>query len=242
MKDMFGRRRDYALAPLYYIQARRVAKHALKLPEPNGTCHIIMPNVPTLAILGDSAAAGVGVDGQEDAPLGRIFHHLGAQDIAISCHLYATSGHTSFDLLQRLYAMPITRIDIAIISIGVNDVVKATTNKDWQYNLNHIITLLTRKFRACHIIFLSLPPMHLAPSLPIPLNAFIGRRAQALTQLLKSVCDAHEQAHYVTDEFKTFNLSPHHMFAKDGFHPSKQTYDIWSRTLANKVAELLPFI
>lgn len=238
IKQFFTKKRDYLLAPVYYWQAYKVAKHLIRLPEPTGIRHH-QGGTPTIAIFGDSAAAGVGVDSQTDAPLGRIMHHLSSQGFHPTYHLYATSGHDSFDLLTNLYALPAHPIDIAIISIGVNDVIKRTTDNAWQYNLHHAIRLLMTKFHATDIIFLSLPPMQLATGLPKPLGGLIGRRAAALSELLRAVCRQYEQVHYVQDEFRQANLSPKLMFAKDGFHPSAITYDIWSKTLSRHVAKYL---
>ncbi|OOR90850.1 hypothetical protein B0181_04470 [Moraxella caviae] len=272
---MFHKKYDYLLAPLYYYQAKNVAKTALRLPEPEG---VRLGNTPLfntpllgapldadtqntktlrLTIFGDSAAAGVGVDTQADAPLGRIVANLAqiftqnsadntAQNTPyqqICWQLCATSGHTSFQLLHRLYAMPAPTstpaLNVAIISIGVNDVVKRTSDTAWQHNLRGIITLLKRKFGVGQILFLSLPPMQLAPSLPTPLNALIGRQAQHLSTLMQGVCAEFEGVHYVRDEFAKARLSRDVMFAKDGFHPSKLTYEVWSKTLANQIAALV---
>ena len=238
---LLSRKRDFVLAPIYYAQAKRVAKTTLRLPEPDGerVRRFGGENAVSLAIFGDSAGAGVGVDSQDDAPLGRIGKRLAEQGLGVNAELHATSGHTSFDLLYRLYAMGACRFDVPIISIGVNDVVKASSDKAWTDNLHAIITLLKRKFGVSHILFLSLPPMHLAPSLPTPLNGLIGRRAVALSAMLADICQAHQGVHYVKDEFDKVKLDHQAMFAKDGFHPSKLTYQVWADTLVGCVAKLL---
>ncbi|MDO4897158.1 MAG: SGNH/GDSL hydrolase family protein [Moraxella sp.] len=242
--ELFGKKQDYLLAPLYYLQAKKVAKTALRLPEPDGVrianfnqdcdCHDL-----NIAIFGDSSAAGVGVDSQDDAPFGRIGSLLAKRlQKPIHVQLHATSGHTSFDLLHRLYAMPVRSFDVAIVSIGVNDVVKRTSDKVWADNLQGVIDLLARKFGVSDIIFLSLPPMHLAPSLPTPLNGLIGRRAVALSKILEQICQQ-QGVHYVPDEFAKSSLNRQTMFAKDGFHPSRATYDVWANTLANYVTRIV---
>ncbi|MBE9579839.1 MULTISPECIES: SGNH/GDSL hydrolase family protein [Moraxella] len=242
--ELFSKKQDYLLAPLYYLQAKKVAKTALRLPEPDGVrianfnqncdCHAL-----NIAIFGDSSAAGVGVDSQDDAPFGRIGSLLAKRlQKPIHVQLHATSGHTSFDLLHRLYAMPKLTFDVVIISIGVNDVIKRTSDKAWTDNLQAIITLLTRKFGVSHVIFLSLPPMHLAPSLPTPLNGLIGRRAVALSKILEQIC-LQNGVHYVQDDFAKSSLNRQTMFAKDGFHPSRATYDVWANTLADYVIKIM---
>lgn len=247
---LFEKISDYWLSPIYYLQARHVMKKTLRLPEPigerQGVSEFGTGNVSiTLAIFGDSASAGVGVDNQADAPLGQIVKNLNEslrnhqQKIdKLYWQLYATSGHTSFDLLCRLYAMPIQKIDIAIVNVGVNDVIAQTTDREWRDNLHHICTLLQRKFAVQQVFFLSLPPMQLAPSLPKPLNDLIGRRVKQLNKLMKNYCQANS-VHYVQDEFDKWGLEVKQMFAKDGFHPSKLTYQRWSQTLAKVIAQTI---
>lgn len=240
--ELLSQKRDYLLAPLYYLQAKKVAKTALRLPEPSGVRVATLSDGQgelSLGIFGDSAAAGVGVKTQDDAPFGRIGALLAERlPSTIKVQLHATSGHTSFDLLHRLYAMPKLTFDVVIISIGVNDVIKRTSDKAWTDNLQAIITLLTRKFGVSHVIFLSLPPMHLAPSLPTPLNSLIGRRASALSGLLRQIC-LQNGVHYVQDDFAKSSLNRQTMFAKDGFHPSRATYDVWANTLADYVIKIV---
>lgn len=241
--ELFASKQDYVLALVYYLQAKRVASTALRLPEPLGERVVTFgraekAGVLSLGIFGDSAAAGVGVDSQDEAPLGQIGRLLSQQmDVQVYTELHATSGHTSFDLLHRLYAMPVRHFEVVIVSIGVNDVIRATSDKAWADNLERIITLFRRKFGVSCVIFLSLPPMHLAPSLPTPLNGLIGRRAAALSDILEQICQQN-RAYYVHDEFDQTALDRQEMFAKDGFHPSHATYEIWAKTLSSYVVRL----
>lgn len=241
--EFFGHKKDYFFAPLYYLQAKHVAKTALRLPEPMGDRVASFGQGVgglSVGIFGDSAGAGVGVAHQDDAPFGQIGTRLAKQlDTRIQMHLHATSGHRSFELLHRLYAMPKCHFDVAIVSIGVNDVIKRTSNQAWADNLHGIITIFKQKFGVRHLIFLSLPPMHLAPSLPTPLNGLIGRRAGVLSTILQSVCTQYADVHYVKDEFDKANLHHQVMFAEDGFHPSHLTYQVWADTLARYTCELV---
>lgn len=241
--ELFSQKTDYCLAMVYYWQAKTVAKTALRLPEPDGVRQLSFgygTKRITLGIFGDSAAAGVGVDTQDEAPLGQIGTLLAKQlgDVVVDVRLHATSGHTSFDLLHRLYAMSICSFDVVIVSIGVNDVIKQTSNNAWANHIQAIITLFKRKFQVSDVIFLSLPPMHLAPSLPKPLNGLIGRRALALSAILAQLCHHHDHVHYVQDDFAHANLNHQTMFAKDGFHPSATTYTVWAKTLSCYISKL----
>ncbi len=67
-----------ALIPALVIQGNRVKKKTLRLPEPAGEREGLIGQGKPLSILivGDSAAAGVGVDHQEDALTGAILSQL----------------------------------------------------------------------------------------------------------------------------------------------------------------------
>lgn len=239
------RKRDYLLAPIYLYQAHQIKRTAISLPEPNGE-RIGTTTVQSagqslkLMIIGDSAGAGVGVAHQDDAALGRIIHHLSAHiaDFSfgtIEWQLHATTGHTSLDILKNLQNINDTAIDYVIISVGVNDVVKKTSEAAWRQAITSMVQMIDAKFGARQVYFLSLPPMQLMPSLPYPLNHFLGYQAKRLDRLLYQSCEMLPKATYLADEFDKAALDSHQMFAKDGFHPSAITYDIWSRTIAQAI-------
>jgi lysophospholipase L1-like esterase len=74
-------------------------------------------------ILGDSAAAGVGVSHQDEALLGQILalltpHHQ------VSWQLHATSGFRLIDVYQSLDALQGEPFDVVLVSVGVNDVTR----------------------------------------------------------------------------------------------------------------------
>ena len=66
------------LIPALLIQGYEVKKNTLRLPEPDGNRQgtIGAGNPLSILILGDSAAAGVGVQIQEDALLGLVLKQL----------------------------------------------------------------------------------------------------------------------------------------------------------------------
>ena len=265
--------KDLPLAPLYLYQAKHVKKTTPRLPEPDGERAGItllekatsnIANDPTcndkfnVLIVGDSAGAGVGVDTQDEAFLGQFIAALVQQPNIqqqfqqIHWQLHATTGDTSFDLLQRLYAMPARAyqqpIDVAVISLGVNDVTARTPIAQWQANIQAIIDVLQRKFTARHIIFTNVPPMQRMPALPRPLNTLLGKMATRLDNALQRQCQAHQtdksknslihadnSVHYSLLKFDTTAIDDKSLFAKDGFHPSAITYYHWAQNLAKKV-------
>ena len=246
------RKRDWLLIPLYLHQARTVKKSVISLDEPSGDrtgSFVIDDSTQDLAtirlmVIGDSAGAGVGVATQSQAALGRLIFHLakhlqGGRFGRIDYQLHATSGHTSHQILARLYALSARPVETVVISMGVNDVLKQTSDRQWQDNIEAIIQILVRKFSAKQIIFLSLPPMHLMPALPRPLNHFIQAQAARLDRLLADTCQADQtgKAMYLLGEFSLDEHSIDKLFASDGFHPSAITYDLWAQVITKAISQ-----
>ncbi len=253
----FFNKKDIALMPVYLYQSKQVKKNMLRLPEPIGDRQGItqlksINNQPKtllkVFILGDSAGAGVGVATQDEAFLGQFIIGLSQstqiqqQFEKISWQLHATTGHTSFDLLKRLYIIPTQSIDIAVISIGVNDVTNNIAIDHWQENIQSIIHILQRKFSAKHIVFVSIPPMQLMPALPFPLNQLVGKIAEHFDKALKQQCEkninnSQQQVHYLLANFEVSGLYKHNLFAKDGCHPSALTYQHWSKNVVEFIVQ-----
>lgn len=200
-----------------------------------------------LMIVGDSAAAGVGVDLQEEAITGHLLKNLSTSTQLktkydhIKWSLHATSGHTSSDLLYRLYILPIpvNPVDIMVVIIGANDTTSNVALEQWQKQIEEIIAIGKRKFKAQNIIFSCLPPMGHFPSISFPLNKYIGAISDLLDCKLKEVCQAHTHVTYLDIDFAKAGLEAKNMFAKDGFHPNAITYEYWALELAQTLLKLL---
>lgn len=260
--------KDMLLAPIYLYQGRKVKRDTVRLPEPEGDRfgHIKLRSLDgvvdpqhqqmlNLMIVGDSAAAGVGSLTQQEALAGKLIPALQQQPIintqfdTLNWSLQATTGHTSFDILRRLYvlAAPLQPLDVMVLSVGVNDTTANISVHKWQQQLEQIIAIAQRKFGVRTLIFSRLPQMAKMPALPAPLNGFIGAKANKLDEILQQVCTDHEGVTYMATDFARMieehsNGSPIDiavMFASDGFHPSSLMYGYWAQQLAALIAELL---
>ncbi|WP_296405390.1 SGNH/GDSL hydrolase family protein [Psychrobacter sp.] len=258
------------LAPVYIYQGLKLKKTALTLPEAEGERNgslLLNPinddstrkadsnrssrsngfNSLNIMLLGDSSAAGVGVSSQQQALIGQLLSHLyQSQEInlkfnQIDWSLHATSGHTSFDALRRLYVLPKPSAveDVMIVMVGVNDATANVSTKKWQSQLHEIIRLSKRKFGAKYIIFPCLPPMQNMPAIPSPLNKLLGYKITILNDKLLQVCEKYEDVWALPIEFKDAGLKTHELFAEDGFHPNSQAYAFLALKLSDKIASLI---
>lgn len=253
---------DILRSPIYWYQVSRVKRQTVILPTPVSEKTGIEALQQTvskqphpslkLLILGDSAAAGVGVAEYTDALLGQLIKTIATKTAIAQSYrelqwqMAAVSGFTSVDVLRQLYVMPSYPTDVVVINVGVNDVVKNTRTVDWQANLQAIIQLAQRKFFAKHIIFIRLPPMQLMPALPSPLNQFIGKKSNMLDEQLQQLIKGYQtqdkyldkQVHYLSVTFDG-RWDKTQLFAKDGFHPSAKTYTLIAEQLTDYIAAIL---
>ena len=264
--------RDVLFAPVYLYQGHKIKRDTVRLPEPNGERHgqVQLNNATesaantskdntqqtlNLMVVGDSAAAGVGSQTQQEALVGNLIPILTQQPIiqttfhTLNWSLQATTGHTSFDILRRLYVLPAPSqpIDVMVLSVGVNDTTSNVSVHQWQQQIENIIAIAQRKFGVRELIFLSLPPMAQMPAIPAPLNNFVGAKASILDNTLQQICAAHDSVTYMATDFARMidehsNGTPidiRVMFASDGFHPSSLMYGYWAQQLAELIVDLL---
>ncbi|MFK3991240.1 MULTISPECIES: SGNH/GDSL hydrolase family protein [unclassified Psychrobacter] len=260
--------RDVLLAPIYFYQGRKIKRDTVRLPEPNGERHGQVQlndaieslkeahkRTLNLMVVGDSAAAGVGSETQQEALVGNLIPVLTQQSAIqnqfdiLNWSLQATTGHTSFDILRRLYVLPAPSqpVDVMVLSVGVNDTTSKVSVDKWQQQIESIIAIAQRKFGVRELIFLSLPPMAQMPAIPAPLSNFVGAKASILDKTLQQVCAAHDSVTYMATDFPRM-IAEHSngtpidikvMFASDGFHPSSLMYGYWAQQLSELIIQLL---
>lgn len=265
--------KDVLLAPVYLYQGRKIKRDTVRLLEPIGERHGSVPlkkpcetqqaasnqtlsnRTLNLMLVGDSAAAGVGSETQQEALIGRLVPLLAQQPTiyqkfdTLNWSLQATTGHTSFDILRRLYILPSPQqpIDVMILSVGVNDTTSSVPVDKWRQQIEDIIAIAQRKFGVRELVFLSLPPMAQMPAIPAPLNNFVGAKASVMDEILQQVCANNDGVTYMATDFARMidehsNGTPIDikvMFASDGFHPSSLMYGYWAQQVAEMMVMLL---
>ena len=225
-----------ALLPVLITQGLYVRKVTPRLPEPMGARSGLYGSGPSLnlLILGDSAAAGVGVATQKQALSGRLVAELGA-NLQVSWKLVAQTGHKAKDVLAELTKTQAESFDVVVTSIGVNDITHGTSSSKWIHWQGQIVELLRTKFAARHIILSSVPPMHLFPALPQPLRWYLGSRAKCFNSLLQEFAAGCTACEFAETEFP---LEPSYM-ATDGFHPGEPAYCLWASHVADIIRNRL---
>ena len=217
--------RTIALAPLIVPQGIWTNLRVPKMPEASGARRGSAGDGPRLRLLivGDSAAAGVGVSRQDDALLGQVVSRLEGR-FRVDFELQARTGFTTSDILRRLDDMASQRFDVVLTSLGVNDVLGLTSRATWLARQARLRRLLRDKFAARLMILSGLPPMHSFPALPQPLRWHLGSRATEFNDDLAAAVADEPDTRLINLRFEADAA----MMAADGFHPGAPIYAEWA--------------
>ncbi|WP_076408210.1 SGNH/GDSL hydrolase family protein [Shewanella sp. UCD-KL12] len=222
------------LAPLLAVQGHRVRKNTPRLSEASGERSGTTGDGAKIRvlILGDSAAAGVGVEHQHDALSGCLTRSL-AKQCQVTWLLLAKSGNKTSDLIRLVKAQPKTDYDAVLLSIGVNDLLSPITEYEWQRQQQELLSLIKAQFQSPHILLTSVPPMEHFPAFPQPLRWCLGQRSAAFNRRLKQLISTETQCSLIQIPLEP---KPTDM-AIDGFHPGANIYMLWGSHAANEIVK-----
>ena len=228
-----------ALAPLLVAQALATRRRAPVLPEAQGAREGALgaADAPPLRVLvaGDSSAAGVGVEHQEQAVVGHLVRTLHrATGRRIEWSLRARTGLTTRGVHDLLVEAAPFAADVVLVISGVNDVTHQVTTRGAVRDRGALADWLLASGRARHVVFAPLPPVHRFPLLPEPLRRVMGgdaRRHDAALARWAAMRSDVSHAAFALD------LDAAGM-ASDGFHPGEPVYRACGEALAAHIARL----
>jgi lysophospholipase L1-like esterase len=228
------------LLPILWLQGRHVRKHTPRLPEATGPTvgTVLVDGAPLrLLAVGESTVAGVGAPDHAHALTGQIAAAL-ATRTGRTVHWRAVGkiGATAEVARTRLIPeVPPGQVDIIVLALGVNDVLRFHAPGRWTRDLTHLISDLRERVGAAPIVLASVPPMGRFPAFPQPLRGVLGFRAAALDRAAqRCVATLARVAH------SPARLgSARDMFGPDRFHPSIEGYRLWGSQIAESILSLL---
>ncbi len=220
------------LAPLLLMQGKWVRYKQPMLPEARGARIGVDGQGKTLSVIiwGDSAAAGVGVKRQHQALSGQLTQQL-MVDYQVHWQVLARSGLTTEQAPQLLKQHNGNKVDVVVISLGVNDAKSSISVKRWLLALEHALAAMQAQLHPRLVIMNPLPPLALFTALPQPLRFWLGWRAKKFNQALRRWSE-HQQG--VTLMQLPSSKAP---LAADGFHPSAQAYQLWAEQLGHTIRQ-----
>ena len=223
------------LSPLLVAQALATRARTPRLPEASGEREGEVGRGPRLRLLmlGDSSAAGVGVTEQSQALAGYLTKALARQaGVRVQWRLLARSGLTSAQCLEHLASSALFDADVAVVVLGVNDVVDQVPSRSAVAARESIANRLRNGHGVAHVVFAPLPPVQHFPALPQPLRWVAGQDAKRHDDAVAAWARTRSDVSHVPIDLP-LNAS---LMADDGFHPGEPVYRICGTALAEHIA------
>ncbi|MBY6188480.1 SGNH/GDSL hydrolase family protein [Marinobacter hydrocarbonoclasticus] len=222
------------LAPILILQGKWVRLRTPKLPEAPGprSGERGKGSPLSLLVLGDSAAAGVGIEHQERALSGHLVEAL-EPFFSLQWQLHARSGLTTTQAIPLVDAIEAKRFDVVLISLGVNDVLSPVTETRWLNQLAALTLTLKSRFDPKLILLTAVPPLGEFPALPWPLRAHLGRRANRFNAALTKWLQPQPDLALIQLGQSPEDLTPH--LAPDRFHPGETTHQLWAQLASSQI-------
>jgi len=225
------------LGPILWMQSRRVRRVTPLMPEARGPRLGESGSGPIITVLiaGDSGAAGVGVESQDQGLCGQLALQLGVHH-TVRWQLMAVSGLDSPGLVQLLLDAPKSKFDVVILSVGVNDATALRSPEQWLQWQHRLAALVQERFDPDLLIHSAMPPMRGFVSLPQPLRWFMGRWTTEMNQRLEQWLPA-DGNRVMTSPFEGDIRA---CLASDGFHPGVHGYKVWADAFSRTILDKAP--
>jgi lysophospholipase L1-like esterase len=226
---------SFALLPIILPLRYHLRKTIARLPEAPGPRTGILGSSTTpirLLSIGESPMAGVGLQHQEQNLLLTVANQIQEQSKdTVEWTICAKNGIRMREILPKLSKNFPTKADILFIAMGVNDCKEMTPVKEWIAQWNGLLHHLRERYPTATIICSSCPPMDCFPALPVPVQIFLGARANLMNHVLETQIRSFEQVYYLP--IPTI-LEPKY-FSQDGFHPNAFAHERWGTELCKAI-------
>lgn len=178
-----------------------------------------------IALLGDSSAAGYGVDRVEETTGAHLASGLAAEaDRRVYLRSVAKVGAKTSDLFEQLDRVLPSAPDVAVIMIGANDVTHTVLPSASVRHLGEAV----RRLRAAGVEVLvgTCPDLGTIRPIPPPLRQIAREwsRRLAAAQAITVVSEGGRTVSLGTILGPEFDAAPHVLFGPDRFHPSADGY------------------
>lgn len=227
-----------ALGPVLVAQAVLARRRMPELPEAPGPREGCVGDPAAgarlrLLVVGDSSAAGVGVDHQQRALAAPLAQRVSALcGVPVQWALLAQSGLTTRQADEHLQRHSVGPWDVAVVVTGVNDIIDQVPSHHAVAARDALANRLRNAHGVRHVAYAPLPPVHRFPGLPQPLRWVAGadarRHNDALTRWVATRSDVSKVPMQPL-------LDPSAM-AADGFHPGEPVYRYCATAIATHLA------
>lgn len=224
------------LAPIFVLQGTQVRKRTPKIASPSGTPFGVIPNGASalrLLFLGESTIEGVGAPTQEAALPGQTAQTIANQGHLTVCwHAVGKRGVTVQKTIQHLLPqVPDEPFDLAVIALGVNDVLRFHHPAHFQRDLATLISRLRLQVGPIPIVLVAVPEVGRFPILPQPLRIGLGLRAHAFNIAMRRLTQLLPMLTWSATAF----IGGIELLCDDQFHPSALGYQQWGQQLGHHI-------
>ncbi|QBR92168.1 SGNH/GDSL hydrolase family protein [Nocardioides euryhalodurans] len=178
-----------------------------------------------VALLGDSSAAGYGVDRVEETPGAHLASGLAVRaDRRVHLREFAVVGAESSHLVRQVDAALPTGPDLAVILIGVNDITHQVRPATSVRNLSEAVRRLREA--GAEVVVGTCPDLGTIRPIPPPLKqvARVWSRRLAAAQTIAVVEEGGRTVSLSSILGPEFDAAPALLFGPDRFHPSADGY------------------
>ena len=252
LKYLFGALVSIPLLPIMYFDGKRIKGSVPKLPEAEGlTGRSPAPKAPAKSIkllsIGESTIAGVGVESHAEGFTGTLASELSQQlGVTIDWRVYARSGYTAQMVADRILPkIEEKEAELIVVGLGGNDAFTLNRPWKWKQSVEMLIQKLRARFPHSSIVFCNMPPIKEFPAFTPIIKGTIGNLVEILGQTLASVVQKYRGVYYAEEIITIDGWAQRYQqsadtkqYFSDGVHPSKITYQIWAKDMAQLIANI----
>jgi len=216
-----------ALSPVLVVQGRRTRRAIPGLPDAAQPWigEVAGDDSISILVLGDSTAAGVGADTQDDALPGNLARVLSSEwERGVRWRAIGENGATTGDIARRfLDEASSEQYDVVFLTIGANDALQIRSRGAYRRDLRRILRRLRSVSPKALILVSAMPGFLQFEALPNPMRWALHLHAQNLEAAARSFVRS-EPGVIMSPPAPPYTPG---FFASDRFHPSAAGYRDW---------------
>jgi lysophospholipase L1-like esterase len=229
---------SWLMLPVYVWQGLGVRRSNQRmLPPPNrGNYQFHGRGEPLkLLVIGDSSAAGVGVDSIDQSfafLLPRFLNERSGRPVQL--RIAGMNSATSAQIRDHVVGHVEPRdFDYVALNIGINDAKNFHRGRRFRKDFGTLLYALRARFPSAVIIWSGVLDLATVPALPSPLNRILGIRSRLIDHHGRVLC-AERGVLAPEPEWRPVSSN----FSSDGFHASEAGYREWADNLATFILGL----
>lgn len=236
---------SWIMFPIYAWQGTKVRANTPRMDPPPTTGTLLFKSKIKdknqnrelrILLIGDSSAAGVGVDTIEQSLGGHLCRLLHEKTgLSVSVRIAGNNSATANQI--RDYVVPHIKhenFDFIALNVGTNDAKNFHRGSTFCKNFGTLLYALKSKFPTAQIIWSGIIDLEELEMLPKPLNKILGIRSRILNHNGQVLCTERGALAPGNKEWKVITEN----FSKDGFHASSLGYERWAQGIADYIISL----